>query len=155
VRDRRDQAALDGRAGQRALAPVRDRQAAGLGRLAGQGQDGADLLRGEGRWRPRPRGVGQPLGQHQVGLGAPAAAPQAHRLDRDPQPARTLPVAGPVGRQQDDPGAQSQLLGRRMRPDQIFQLPTLIRPQYQGLQWPRHGSLPNTRAVKIIRRERR
>ena len=48
-------------------------------------------------------GRGASVDQRQVGLAAPP--PAAHRLNRHPQPARAVPVADPIGGQQDDLGA--------------------------------------------------
>jgi hypothetical protein len=141
VGDRLDQAPLDRFAGQRTLAPVRDRHPAGVRRFAGQGHDGADLFRGERRRRPRTRRIGQPVSQRQIGLAVPAPSPAPDCLNRNPQPASTLPIADPLGGQQDDPAAQRQLLRRRMPPDQTVQLLAFNRTQHDGLSRSRHGSL--------------
>jgi hypothetical protein len=50
-------------------------------------------------------GRGASVDQRQVGLAAPTPPPAAHRLNRHPQPARAVPVADPIGGQQDDLGA--------------------------------------------------
>ncbi len=114
-RDAVHDAALDDLVGDLAAAPVGDRPAGGGGSLAGQGDDPADLLGGDPRRSPRPRGVGQTLGDVQVILGDgleanPAISPGPGGGDRDVQQASDLGVVLAIGGGQDDAGPEDRLL---------------------------------------------
>jgi hypothetical protein len=112
---------------------VGDRASTGGGRLAGQGDDRADLLGGEGRRRARARRVSQPLGDAvRVLASAPASSPQADRLGLDRHDPGRLAHALAVPGQQDDPSPRGKLLGRAVGAAQPLQRDLLLGAQGDG-----------------------
>src|SRR3954454_5474793 len=94
-RDPIDDASLDDLVGDLAATPVGDRSPGGRGGLARQGDDPAELLGGDPRRSPRPRGVGQAVVDAEVipwgGPEAdPAIPPSPGGGDRDAQCAGDL-----------------------------------------------------------------
>ncbi|MDB5351267.1 MAG: hypothetical protein JWN86_2514 [Planctomycetota bacterium] len=107
-RDAVHDAALDDLVGDLAAAPVGDRPPGVRGGLAGQRHDPADLLRGDPRRTPRPRGIGQAVGDAQslaghAGEGEPAITPDPSGRRRGGEQASDLGVVQAVGGGQDDP----------------------------------------------------
>lgn len=136
-RDPIDDAAFDDLVGDLAAGPVGDRPAGDGGGLAGEGDDPADLLGGDPRWSPRPRGVGQAAFDTQVvfgdGLEAdPAVTPGPGGRYRDVQHAGDLGVVQAIGGGQDDPGAEDGLLRRGVATDERLEALALGLEQDDG-----------------------
>ena len=127
MRNPANDATFDGLSGQFRLAPVRDRNTDRRRRHAGQRHDCANLLRREFRRHPRTRRIGQTNAQrrHRRCI-IPALAPYSYRLRPDVQPTGSLPNPDIIRRQQDYPRPHRQLLRRRMRANQSFELCTFI-----------------------------
>jgi hypothetical protein len=114
---------LDRFVGQFSLGPMGDRAGEVLGRLAGEGHDLTVGFGAYGRRRSRAGSIGQTLGGGHFGRRnflptLPAVSPMAHHVPADAQFAGNGLVVVPLLRQENNLGTQSDLLGRRMTPDE-------------------------------------
>ena len=100
-----------------------DRSLGLLRGLAGQGDDLTDLLGGDPGRPPRPWGVGQPLFgaefvQGERPEGHPAGAPEPDGVEGHAARLSDPGIAVALGGGQDDAGAEGDLLGRGMAPQE-------------------------------------
>lgn len=122
-----------------------DRPATVLRRLAGQRDDPAHLLRGEGRRGAGAGGVGQPLRDARPGILQPTPPPRLDRRTTDVELVRCRPHAYTPTRQQNDPGANGKLLRASLLSDKRLQLLALSvsygnrGSTKQGHSWNRHS----------------
>jgi len=139
-------AARDGFCGQLGVRPMAQLTSVALGRLAGQRQDRADLLRGEGRRGARTRRVDQALQHREPRRTArPTPPPTLHRGTTDLQPRDGGPHTDAGGGQKDNLGAHHQALRRIALAHQRLQRATiLVRDDNRSSTEPGHGGVPLT-----------
>ena len=105
--------------------------------LAGQGDDLADLRGGDPGRPPRPRGVGQPLLRAQFVQGErpeghPAGAPEPDGVGGHATGLSDPGVAVALGGVQDDAGAEGDLLGRGVTPQERLEGVVLLVGEFNG-----------------------
>ena len=105
--------------------------------LAGQGDDLADLRGGDPRRPPRPWGVGQSLLRAQFVQGErpeghPAGAPEPDGVEGHAAGPGDPGVALALGGGQDDAGAEGDLLGRGMAPQEGLEGVVLLVGEFDG-----------------------
>lgn len=120
--------------------------------LAGQRDDPADLLGGDPGRSPGSRGVGQSLLHAQFLQGDrleghPAGAPEPDGIEGHGAVPSDPGIAQAVGGGQDDAGAEGDLLGRGMTPQEGLEVVVLLVGQLNGEGL---GS-----AQDLVRREKR
>ena len=133
-RDRIDDAAFGCRLGQGGVRPMRERLLAVARRLAGQGDDRADLLRGERRRGARAWGIAQPLGERLPVTVAPTRPPALHRRAPDAQLLGRLPHPGPLTSQQNDARARHDTLWCPALAHERLKTPAVFRGDMNGHQ---------------------
>jgi hypothetical protein len=105
--------------------------------LAGQGDDLADLLGGDPGRPPRAWGVGQSLLRAQFlqrdGLeGHPAGAPESDGVEGHAAGPSDPGVALAFGGGEDDAGAEGDLLGRGMAPQEALEGVVVLVGEFDG-----------------------
>jgi len=105
--------------------------------LAGQGDDLADLLGGDPGRPPGPWGVGQPLLHAQFVQGErpeghPAGAPEPDGIEGHAAGPSDPGVALAFGGGEDDVGAEGDLLGRGMAPQEGVEGVALLVSEFDG-----------------------
>jgi hypothetical protein len=104
---------------------MRDRPSAVLRVFAGQRDNGADLLRAEGRRGAWARGVRQPVRDARIRVFRPSPPPRLDRGATDTQLVGGRPYPDIPTRQQDNPRTDGQLLRTGRLSLKHLQLPTL------------------------------
>jgi hypothetical protein len=132
-----DDAAAEDLVGDLAATPVGDGPLGSLGGLAGQGHDLADLLGADPRRPPRPWGVGQAFLQPQFVQGdrlegPPARAPEPDGIEGHGARPGDLGVTLAVGGSEDDAGAEGDLLGGGMAPQEGLKGVVLLVGEFDG-----------------------
>ena len=123
--DALDDPARAGFLGQVLIGPARQLHPLAHRRLAGQGDERADLLGGKGRRGARARVIAQTLGHRLIGALAPAPTPALHQRAADLQGGRRLAHALTGVGGENDPRADGQQLGRGVLTHQRLQLSAL------------------------------
>jgi len=119
---RRDDALFDRLLGQLPRRPMRDRAPVVLRHLAGDGQDLAPLLRGDGRWGSWPLRLCKALEKAGTRSLVPISPPQSYGRPTRLQASSHGPGVESFGQGQNDPSAMGDPLLGFARSDQAEQL---------------------------------
>jgi len=122
-----DHAAFAGLMGEFTRGPMADGTPRRLGGLTGQGDDLAPLFRAAGGRGARTRSVLKPLGERAAVALEPMATPAPDGGTRCPEAPSHVGGRQALSQQEDDVGAEAQVLGCLMGTDQRVKRSALLR----------------------------